>query len=166
MVRLTERFRRSNYPGLNDAEDNLVRKYIDQEDPDIEALETNIPLGPGEILEDFVNDALRKSWANTSQFKLDLLIEEPGQVLAIELKDHVRTSALGQALSYRYWLERQRDFGKPIVPQTAAEVVNPSAVGPHKAHNVEIVPLTDRARDMVEQGERAITEGNTITLDN
>lgn len=157
MAKLEEAFIRNSYPGLNEGEDELVRKYLRRENVDPVSLETNISLGPGEVKPDFVRDEFRKAWQSVSQLKLDLLVETSSEFFLVELKDHIRTSALGQVLAYRFWLDIQRNLDKPVVLQAASEVVNPSAVLPYRFHNVEIVPLSDRAEELVEQGDIATT---------
>jgi len=159
MPTITDDFIRDTYPGLNEGEDELIRKYIRKQQPDIEKLETNVPLGPGELRDDFVLEGLRKSWQRASQLKADVLVHTRTELFLVELKDHIRTSALGQLQCYEFWLSRQRDIERPIVRQAVAEVINPSAIGPYKAKNVEIIPIGDRAEKMVRQGEKALREG-------
>jgi len=155
MAIIPEPFVRQNYRGLNEAEDDLLRDYLQRTDGEVRSLETNINLGPGEVLPDFQDDQLRAGWQKASQLKADVLVERPGEFEVVELKDFIRTSHLGQALSYRYWLGVERDLDKPLRAVAAAPDLNPSAVQPAKFHGIELVPLSQKGRVHFEQGEIA-----------
>jgi len=155
MAIIPEPFVRSNYRGLNDAEDDLLRKYLMETDGEVQSLETNINLGPGESLPEFQDDRLREGWQKASQLKADALVERPGEFEVVELKDFIRTSHLGQTLSYRYWLSVERDLDKPLRAVATAPDLNPSAVQPAKFHGVTLVPLSSQGRVRFERGETA-----------
>lgn len=152
---IAEPFIRENYVGLNDAEDDLLRKYLLQRDLDVQSMETQISLGPGEELPESLPDAERRQWQESSKLKLDVLVERPSVYEVIELKDFVRTSALGQLMSYRYWLEIERDLQKPLRLWAVAPDMNPSAAQPYRQAGVSIHMLEPEGRRHLQQGLEA-----------
>lgn len=145
-------FRKQRYAGLNTAEATLLRQYLAQLETEVRGLETHIPLGPGETQAEFVREEYRRAWQFSSQLKLDALIETPSEYHLVELKDLIRTSALGQLLCYRYWLQIERDLEKPVRLVATSEELNPSVVQPYRQHNVELVPLSQDALTRLEAG--------------
>lgn len=155
MPRIPEPFIRQDYRGLNDAEDDLLRTYLRQRDAPIVGLETQLILGPGEQLSEAQPESFRRSWQESSKFKLDALVERPGAIELVELKDFIRTSSLGQILSYRYWFEVERDVNKPVELWVTAPDVNPSAVQPHQFHGVSLHLQDQIGRVHAAQGRQA-----------
>lgn len=152
MVQVPEPFIRNDYPGLKTSEDDLLRKFLRETNPDIRGIETHVNLGPGEVLPEFSREELREGWRKASQLKADAIVETPQEFRIVELKDFIITSGLGQLLSYRYWFELERSPNKPITLWVTAPDLNPSAVQPYRAMTVSIVPLT-------QAGQRHLTAG-------
>jgi hypothetical protein len=140
MPRITEPFIRPNYRGLNDAEDKLLRSYLRDQDDEVRGLETQVRVGPGEVLPESRPDKFREAWRESSKFRIDALIEYGGRFEVVELKDFIRSSHLGQVLSYRYWLSTERSLDKPLQVVATAPDMNPGAVQPAQFHGVELVP--------------------------
>jgi len=152
---INEPFIRDNYVGLNDAEDDLLRQYLLQRDIDVVSMETQVSLGPGEELPETLPEAERRQWQESSKLKLDVLIERPSVYEVVELKDYVRTSALGQLMNYRYWLEIERDLDKPMRLWAVAPDMNPSVAQPYRQAKVSIHMLEPEGRRHLEQGLEA-----------
>lgn len=155
MPRIPEPFIRRDYRGLNDEEDRLLRELLRRRDDPIDRLETQVRVGPGELLPDDQPDAFRRSWQESSKFKIDAIVQGGGLIQLVELKDLLRTSHLGQLLSYRYWHSLERDPQDPVQPVGVAPDVNPGAVQPARFHNVELVPLTQAGVRHFQQGLEA-----------
>jgi len=152
---IPEPFIRPSYRGLNDAEEDLLRQYLRNEVGDVVGLETQIRVGPGEVLPDSRPDQFREAWRNSSKFKIDALVETPGEFLLVELKDFIRSSHLGQLLSYRYWLSVERSLDQPVRTVAVAPDLNPGAVQPAQFHNVDLVPLSLQGERHLQQGLEA-----------
>lgn len=152
MVRINPPFLKQRYRGLKSAESDLLRRYLDQVEVDIRGLETHIRLGPGEQQAEFVRDELRRAWQAASQLKADALLETPAEYRIVELKDQIRTSALGQLLAYRYWLQIERDLDKPVALVVTSDDLNPSIVQPFRFHEIRLVPLTQAGIDHLDAG--------------
>lgn len=146
-------FVRQDYRGLNDAEDKLLRGYLRSLDEEVVGLETAVELGPGEQLPDFRDDALARGWQRASKLKADVIIETASELLLVELKDFIRTPALGQLLMYRYWHSLERDPDKPVRLVVTAPDINPSAVQPLRFHNVTVDVQTIEGEGRLAQGE-------------
>jgi len=152
MTVLTDRFVRQSYPGLNELEERLTRQYLRQSDGDVERLETQVRLGPGELLPDFRPDTFREAWRESSKFKVDLVVDRGSSIELVELKDFIRTSHLGQLLSYRYWFSVERSPDAPVRLVAVADDINPSAVQPGRFHNVSFHLTTQDGRDHFDAG--------------
>jgi len=155
MAVIQEPYLRQEYRGLNSAESDLLRRYLRRQDSPVDRLETQVRLGPGERLPDSRPDSLRRSWQESSKLKLDVLVTRRESVEVIELKEHLRTSHIGQLLSYRYWLSIQRDFGVPMELVAVAPDLNPSTVQPTRQAGIELVPLDPSGERHLRQGESA-----------
>jgi len=148
-------FVRQDYRGLNDEEDKLLRGYLRGLDTEVVGLETAVELGPGEELPGFRDEGLRRGWQRASKFKADVIVETVSELQIVELKDFIRTGALGQVLMYRYWHSLERDPQKPVRMVVTAPDINPSAVQPLRFHNVTIDVQTMQGEARLAQGESA-----------
>jgi hypothetical protein len=149
---IPEPYIRQDYQGLNSAEDDLLRTYLLARDAEIRGLTTQVRVGPGELLPEAQPDEFRRSWRESSKLKIDAVIERPSVVELVELKDFIRTSHLGQVLSYRYWYELEYEPGKPLQLWVTAPDINPSSVQPTRFNDVNLY-LQDP------EGERHLQQG-------
>lgn len=152
MAVLQDRFVRTAYPGLNDFEERIAREYLDDVDRDIQRVETQVHVGPGELLPDFRPDDFRAAWRESSKFKIDLVVNTSGLIELVEIKDFIRTSHLGQLLSYRYWFSSERDPQDPVQLVATAEDINPGAVQPGRFHGLEFRLFTPQGIRHFQQG--------------
>jgi hypothetical protein len=153
---IPEPFLRSDYDGLNTTESDILRKFLRRRDEPVRRLETQVRVGPGELLPEAQPESFRKSWRESSKLKIDAVIERPSTYEIVELKDFGRTSFLGQLLMYRYWFELERDLDKPVELYLATFDVNPSAVQPSRFEGVQMVLLSAEGRDHFAQGAEAV----------
>jgi hypothetical protein len=144
--------RQQQYRGLNSAESDILRRYLGELDAEVRRLRTQIKLGPGELPPESQPDALRRQWRESSKLKVDAVVELQGDTQLVELKDLVRTSALGQLLCYRYWFRIERDPEFPVSLHAAAPDINPSAVQPYRNAGVAIHPQSPDGRRHLQQG--------------
>jgi len=140
---------------LNDAEQDLLRTYLRESEPEVVGLETQIRVGPGELLPESRPERFREAWRESSKFKIDAVVERPSVVELVELKDLIRNSGLGQLLSYRYWYEIEHDLDKPIRLTLTAPDINPTAVQPVRFHDVNLFLQTAEGRRHLQQGVEA-----------
>jgi hypothetical protein len=93
-------FTRSRYPRLRENESNVLREYIQETGKDsIERLRTAVPVGEGEFPGTPQTPA-EKQKKILSQWKIDAVIDRPGQQEIIELKSRATHTAVGQVLAY------------------------------------------------------------------
>lgn len=138
MATIPEPFVRQDYRGLKASEDDLLRTYLTQAEVDVVGLETNVSVGPGETLPEAQPESFRRAWRESSKFKIDAVVETPGSIEIVELKDFIRTAHLGQMLSYRYWFTVERNPNKPVELVVTAPDVNPGAVQPSRFHGLRL----------------------------
>jgi len=155
MAVIQEPYLRQEYRGLNSAESDLLRRFLRRRDDPVDRLETQVRLGPGEQLPDSRPEELRRSWQESSKLKLDALVVRQDAREVVELKEHLRTSHIGQLLSYRYWLNIQRDSDSPMQLVAVAPDLNPSTVQPTRQAGIELVPLDPSGERHLRQGESA-----------
>jgi hypothetical protein len=152
---IPEPYLREVYDGLNDTEAGLLRQYLAQSDDEIRRLETQLKVGPGELLPEARPDSFRRSWRESSKLKIDAVVERPSRIDIIELKDFGRTSFLGQLLMYRYWYEIEYDPDKPLQLRLVTPDINPSSVQPSRFHGVRLEILSPEGRNHYQQGLEA-----------
>jgi len=152
MPRIPEPFIRPDYRGLNDAEDDLLRTFLRRREEEILGLRTQIRVGPGEILPDSQPDQFRQAWQQSSKFKIDAVVERPTVIDIVELKDFIRTSHLGQILSYRYWYELEQEPDKPLRLWVTSPDINPTAVQPTRFHDVNLEITSVQGQRHLQQG--------------
>jgi hypothetical protein len=155
MARIPEPFLRANYRGLNEAESNLLRSYLQDRDAEVVQLETRVLVGPGERLPDTQPTEFIEQWQQSSKLKIDAVVERRDVIELVELKDFGRTSFLGQLLMYRYWYSLERSPDKPVQLWVSTPDLNPSSVQPSRFHNVNIHVQSPDGLRHLEQGEDA-----------
>ena len=162
---IPEPYFRTAYRGLNEFEEDMLREYLRREEPDITRLETRVRVGPGDRIDRPAPEALKEAWRQQTQFKIDVLMWTESVVRVLEIKDHIRSSALGQPLAYEFWLRAERSFDMPLRLEVAAPSINPTAVRPLRFRNIRVVPLSAEAeakkqlgleagRDLAEDAQR------------
>jgi len=155
MPTIPEPYLRDTYRGLNEAEADILRTFLATQDDEIRSLQTQVKVGPGELLPETDPDSFRRSWRESSKLKIDAVVERPDRYDIVELKDFGRTSYLGQLLMYRYWYEIEYDPDKPLQLWIATPDVNPSSVQPTRFHGVQFAVQSPEGRDHYEQGLQA-----------
>jgi len=135
---IPEPYIRADYRGLTDFEDRILARYLQNLDEDVNRLETQVRVGPGELLPESYRDNFRRSWRESSKFKIDAAITTESVIQLVEIKDLIRTSHLGQLLSYRYWYEVERETDRPVQLHAVAEDINPSAVQPTRFYGISL----------------------------
>jgi hypothetical protein len=152
---IPEPYIRGQYRGLNDAEDDYLRAYLRAGEEEIRGLRTQVRVGPGELLPESQPEMFRRSWQESSKYKIDAVVERPSVVELVELKDLIRNSGLGQLLSYRYWYEIEYDLDKPLRLTLTAPDINPTAVQPVRFHDINLFLQTAEGRRHLQQGAEA-----------
>lgn len=155
MPQISEPFRRQEYPGLNSAESDILRNYLTQRDKPVVSLATRQVVGPGEQLDDAQPESFRRSWQESSKYKIDAVVERPDAIELVELKDFLRTSYIGQLKSYRYWYEIERDPQKPLQLWAVGPDINPTAVQPTVFEGINLWLTTVEGERHEQQGRVA-----------
>lgn len=146
---------RASYRGLNSFEEQMLQTFLRQQDLDTQRLETQLRLGPGEQLPESQPESFRKQWQQSSKLKLDALVDTGSRILLLEIKDFIRTSHLGQLLSYRYWFDVEHSPESPVELWAVAEDINPSSVQPGRFHNLNFHLTTPEGTAHFTQGLNA-----------
>jgi len=144
---VTPPYSRSKYPRLRDEESDVLRAYLQETGLDnIEQLRTAVPVGEGEIAGQPETRGEEQQKA-LSQWKIDAVVDRPGQQEIIELKSRATHTAVGQALAYDVALGERTDEPTQSRPVVAAFRAHPDLPGFARLVNVVLhtLPQADRS---------------------
>ena len=75
----------------------------------------DVPLRVRETpLPEYITDAEATLWSRLTSKRIDAIAETTGEIYVIEIKDRLRPSAVGQALTYKTLYEEQFAPHKPV----------------------------------------------------
>jgi len=101
MTSVPSPFFRPSYPGLNDAEAQLLAGYLEEVGLDeISALWTNVPVGQGEVVDRLPPEFQRMAQA-LSRLRIDAVVRRGDRFEVIEMKSRIRTTGVGQLNIYK-----------------------------------------------------------------
>jgi len=82
----------------------------------------DVPLKVREMpLPDYMTDAEATLWSRLTSKRIDAVAETTGNIYTIEIKDRLRPSAVGQALTYKTLYEEQFAPRKPVTAAIVTE---------------------------------------------
>lgn len=117
---LGEQFK-SYYPGLIPVEAELWRRWLKEHEGEFQAFEYNVHVGAGVNIAPRVLDGdpelqenMRRMFQQATQKKIDVVGHKGEAVWIIEVEERPGTRALGQILTYRTLLTKQRDVTGPV----------------------------------------------------
>lgn len=70
-------------------------------------------------------DAERQLWRQMTAFRIDAVIETPANIYVAEVKDRLRPSAIGQALTYAHLYQKKFSPPKPVIPAIITAMDDP-----------------------------------------
>ena len=70
-------------------------------------------------------DTERQLWKQMTAFRIDAVIETVSHIYVAEVKDRLRPSAIGQALTYAYLYQKKFKPSKPVVPAIITALNDP-----------------------------------------
>lgn len=70
-------------------------------------------------------DAEKILWRQMTAFRIDAVMETPAHIYVIEVKDRLRPSAIGQALTYALLYEKKNKPTKPVTPAIVCGMDDP-----------------------------------------
>ena len=70
-------------------------------------------------------DAERQLWRTMTAFRIDAVMETETQIYVIEVKDRLRPSAIGQALTYSFLYTKLFKPQKPVIPSIICGLDDP-----------------------------------------
>jgi len=109
-----------SYPRLRPEESKVLHGYLVETGVDsIDRLRTAVPVGEGEVPGQPETQSERQRKA-LSQWKIDAVVDRPGQQEVIELKSRATHTAVGQALAYDVALGDRPDEPTTSRPTVAA----------------------------------------------
>lgn len=106
------------YPGLIPVETDLWRRWLKEHEGEFEAFEYNVHVGEGINiapnrnlgLSPELSEKMRLMFQQATQKKIDVVGHRRDAVWIIEVEERPGTRALGQILTYRTLLTKQRDI--------------------------------------------------------
>lgn len=72
-------------------------------------------------LPEYITDAEATLWSRLTSKRIDAVAETPVEIFTIEIKDRLRPSAVGQALTYKTLYEEQFAPHKPVIAAIVTE---------------------------------------------
>jgi hypothetical protein len=75
-------------------------------------------------------DTERQLWRQMTAFRIDAVIQTPANIYVAEVKDRLRPSAIGQALTYSHLYQKIHKPTKPVIPAIITAMDDPDT------HNV------------------------------
>ena len=72
-----------------------------------------------------ITDAEKQLWRQMTAFRIDAVIETPGNIYVAEVKDRLRPSAIGQALTYAHLYPQKYPAKKPVIPAIITAMDDP-----------------------------------------
>lgn len=110
------------YPGLIPIETELWRLWLRDHEAEYQAFEYDVHVGEGLTmrsnpalgLDPELEERQRIAWQRATQKKIDVVGYRSDSVWIFEVEDRPGTRALGQILTYRTLLTKQRDIAGPI----------------------------------------------------
>jgi hypothetical protein len=77
-------------------------------------------------------------WDHITAKRVDAVAETDAHIYVIEIKDRLRPSAVGQALTYKYLYEEQFSPLKPVVATIVTEFGDPDMQAVCKHYNIRV----------------------------
>jgi hypothetical protein len=138
---------RRQYPRLREEESRVLREYLEETGLDsIDQLRTAVPVGQGEV-DGIPEGRFQKQKKALSQWKIDAVVDRPGQQEIVELKSRATHTAVGQALAYDVALGERGDEPTQSRPVVAAFRAHPDLPAFARLVNVQLhtVPQADQS---------------------
>lgn len=67
----------------------------------------------------------KQLWRQMTAFRIDAVIETKANIYVAEIKDRLRPSAIGQALTYAYLYQKKFTPKKPVIPAIITSMDDP-----------------------------------------
>lgn len=138
---------RQKFPRLRDEESDVLRAYLQETGLDsIDRLRTAVPVGEGEVPGE-PEGRFQQQKKALSQWKIDAVVDRPGQQEIVELKSRATHTAVGQALAYDVALGERDDEPTTSRPVVAAFRAHPDLPRFARLVGVQLhtVPQADRS---------------------
>lgn len=85
-----------------------------------------------------MSDNERLLWRRGTAKRIDALAETTGNIYVIEVKDRLRPSAVGQALTYKTLYEEMFKPQKPVIPVILTKYSDPDMKHVCDVYNIEV----------------------------
>jgi len=89
-------------------------------------------------LPEYITDAEATLWSRLTSKRIDAVAETPGEIYVIEIKDRLRPSAVGQALTYKTLYEEQFAPHKPVTATIVTEIGDLDMQHVCDAYNIKV----------------------------
>ncbi len=99
-------------PGMSPKDRSIWNRYRTLHCTEWEKVYYNVRVGEGTIPTDNINDNVAKGWKDSTQLRIDAVVETKDEIILIEVREHANKGVLGAALTYRQlWSE------DPVIPK-------------------------------------------------
>lgn len=130
--------------GLSYCDEQLLRRWLDQDKGAITELHVSIPLGP-EPDKPFAgcSEAIHRAMSYSHAYKLDAAALDFRGWTLIECKPRARHRALGQILSYGYWWQHHNGLGRPGRLLVVTTEVTDEVLAVYRRYGIQVEQMGD-----------------------
>ncbi len=129
------------YPHMREWESTIMDRFLQRPMSDVK-LDYDVHVRINDKTPDVIHtDAERQLWRQMTAFRIDAVMETDSTIYVIEVKDRLRPSAIGQALTYAYLYVKIHTPQKQVIPAIICGLDDPDthAVCDHYKIQVWIV---------------------------
>lgn len=125
-------------PGLNEAENEVAKRWLRAKGRLYDSIEMNVPLGPAPDFGPDLTEAQRQQMTVLWQTKADIVAKLDGRATIIEVKKRLTKSAMGQLAHYAYWYAQAHPQEPPPIVRAIAEWSDPGIAESTLANGIDI----------------------------
>jgi hypothetical protein len=129
---------RRKYPGLLPREGAILRAWLQTHEPEFNAYNFNVKLGPGSDPGPRFSDEQRAEAIANSKLRADVIAWQGPQATIIEVKENAGTSALGQILTYGVTWAMEHPTDPPPLLRLVTDRLQANVAAPLQAHGVTV----------------------------
>lgn len=126
------------YPHMRQWEEKIMEEYHRKNlfpakwsyDVHLRVRDSPLPLGGTE--------AEQQIWNQMTAKRIDAVAETVGRIFVIEVKDRLRPSAVGQALTYKILYEEQHKPTKPVTATILTRYTDPDMLHVCEVYDIEV----------------------------
>lgn len=98
----------------------------------------NVRVGEGTQLPEIIDDDIARAWRESTQLRIDAVVETKDEVLLVEARAFATKEVLGAALTYRQLWSENPPIDKPFRVVVVTDMITPEILRILKLHDVEV----------------------------